>query len=153
MHYYFLVSFSSLSQVEVEDLNLNVEDARRELTGFTRSLLQSERRHKTWLAKQKSEFIKRRAKATWELQAKEESLALREEQVKAREERVRELEEEQVRLVLENENLKAQLLAIRNDEASLTGPGSALPAVYGQMKEKRRQNSTRTVHFGKKLLK
>lgn len=123
MHSDFLVN----SQVEVEDLNLNVEDARRELTGFTRCLLQSERRHKQWLAKQKSEFIKRRAKATWELQEREEQLTVREEAVAAREARVRELEQQHLKLVLENESLRAQLVAIRNDEAVI--PGTGLPPV------------------------
>ena len=77
----------------------------------------------------KREEVKRAARAIYELQAQEESLALREEQVKAREERVRQLEEEFLKLELDNENLRCQLLAIRNDETTLAGTGSALPAV------------------------
>ena len=110
-------------------LGFSFEDATRELKLFTKSLLQAQRRHKVWLQKQKTEAIKRAAKATYELQEREESLTVREEQVKAREARVRELEEEHVRLVLENENLKAQLLAIRNDELVAADPGAGLPSV------------------------
>ena len=90
----------------ISSVDLQQEDATRELKRFTKSLLQAQRRHKDWLKACKVEEIKRQAKATYELQEREESLTLREEQVKAREERVRELEEEQ--LVLENESLRSR---------------------------------------------
>ena len=102
----------------MDDYERQSEDATRELKLFTKSLLQSQARHKQWLQRRKAEEIKRQTKLIYEEQERQERLTLREEQVGAREERIKELEEEYLKLKLENENLRAQLLAIRNDEAS-----------------------------------
>ena len=123
-----LIEFICIIISLVDHADLQQEDATRELKRFTKSLLQSQRRHKEWLAACKGEEIKRAAKAVYELQEREEQLTAREEAVTAREARVRELEEEYLKLQLENENLKAQLLAVRNDEFVLE-PEPVLPPV------------------------